>query len=517
MKYAVRLPLLYLMLSLLLPTGTTLAQPVSKWLLSLGSGMAVYQGDVSRAGFGTLQGHTMIWGGQMAYRPNPRWSVGLQAHHGELMAADGFYPGDAYRSARKFRFSTELSDVALDVRFFPLPHRRLQPIIGTGVGQVFFKTSAYLLDNTHLELFDYIKEDERSEVDQALFIPLNLGFDYQVSPGISFHAGLQYNFTFTDFLDGVSFSGNPNKNDNYGQLYLGMTFHLGHTSDIDQDGIPDSEDQCPLKPGTVRSGGCPDSDGDGLRDSDDRCPLAAGSPELYGCPDTDGDGTADPFDRCPTQAGPPESLGCPPMDSDGDGVLDHLDDCPLQPGPVSRRGCPAIDSDQDGILDEDDHCPHHFGLPLFDGCPDSDGDGIEDIKDACPNTFGLFTAQGCPLFANPEEEAQVLSNQLLYFRPNSADVSNFMLLDKLRDFLRQHPDYHLMINGHADGSGSEDNTGYLSLLRAERVRRYLEDTGANPDQLAVRGFSGREPRGAGTSPADQAQNRRVAFRMERGG
>jgi hypothetical protein len=97
--------------------------------------------------------------------------------------------------------------------------------------------------------------------------------------------------------------------------------------DMDQDGVPDSFDQCMGQR----------EDFDGFEDND-------------GCPDTDndGDGIPDRLDGCPDEAedidGFEDLGGCPDPDNDGDGILDADDQCPLEPETVNKRkdedGCP---------------------------------------------------------------------------------------------------------------------------------------------------------------------------------
>lgn len=104
--------------------------------------------------------------------------------------------------------------------------------------------------------------------------------------------------------------------------------------DSDGDGIPDTDDLCPNRPGPRDNRGCPlpqeerptatpapggpvDTDGDGIPDTDDKCPTVAGTRENGGCPlssatDSDGDGTPDSTDKCPTVAGSGPD-GCPPF------------------------------------------------------------------------------------------------------------------------------------------------------------------------------------------------------------
>ena len=136
----------------------------------------------------------------------------------------------------------------------------------------------------------------------------------------------------------------------------------------------DSGAPAPLK----GNGGAPDGDGAG------KAPLATaalkpGAPAPP--PDLDGDGVPDAEDQCPTVAGDasPEAFrrGCL-ADRDRDGVYDLDDHCPDVPGAPSddptKNGCPP-DTDGDGILDVNDACPAEKGNPTSDpktnGCPDA--------------------------------------------------------------------------------------------------------------------------------------------------
>jgi len=79
------------------------------------------------------------------------------------------------------------------------------------------------------------------------------------------------------------------------------------SDDSDNDGIPDSDDNCPGTPsnaiGMVDIHGCPiDSDADGYPDYSDKCPynLRGAMVDIYGCPlDGDKDGVPDGLDCCP--------------------------------------------------------------------------------------------------------------------------------------------------------------------------------------------------------------------------
>jgi outer membrane protein OmpA-like peptidoglycan-associated protein len=54
--------------------------------------------------------------------------------------------------------------------------------------------------------------------------------------------------------------------------------------------------------------------------------------------DRDGDGVLDSVDKCPDRPGPRATDGCP--DRDGDGLADVADVCPDAAGPIANQGCP---------------------------------------------------------------------------------------------------------------------------------------------------------------------------------
>ena len=166
------------------------------------------------------------------------------------------------------------------------------------------------------------------------------------------------------------------------------------SEDMDGDGIPNLEDNCPCTYNPDQM----DTDGDGVGDLCDNCPYTS-NPEQE---DFDGDGIADACDNCPMHHNPDQ------LDTDGDGVGDDCDNCPFHYNPdqwdIDEDGIGDVcdddmdgdgipndeddDMDGDGILNDVDNCPRRYNPDQLD----SDNDGIGDV---CDN---------CPLIYNPNQE-----------------------------------------------------------------------------------------------------------------
>jgi outer membrane protein OmpA-like peptidoglycan-associated protein len=90
-------------------------------------------------------------------------------------------------------------------------------------------------------------------------------------------------------------------------------------------------------------------------------------------------------------------------------------------------------------------------------------------------------------------EIKVGAKQVLggvYFEFKSADLfpESYIALDKLVNFLEQHPNITLEVGGYTDDSGTEQKNKQLSLKRAQTVINYLQAKGISGQRLKAAGY-----------------------------
>lgn len=198
------------------------------------------------------------------------------------------------------------------------------------------------------------------------------------------------------------------------ELVSFTTLHIDN--DLDNDGVNNEDDNCPLVPNPDQSDSdndgagdaCDvpeavdqDRDNDGVLDDDDNCPITPNP----GQADSDSDGIGDACDA-PNVA-----------DDDNDGITNGDDNCPLTSNPDQSDSdndgigdaCDApnvADDDNDGVANDDDNCPITHNPDQSDSDNDGMGDACDanDVTDNDQDNDGILDDNdNCPLTPNPDQ------------------------------------------------------------------------------------------------------------------
>lgn len=184
------------------------------------------------------------------------------------------------RKSRGYNFSTPLTEIAAMLEWNMLSplkadgsSRKVIPYFFGGLGvaltnpNISFNESAAA--NSSATVKSNIASDKANLKKATLAIPLGAGFKFPMPKGT---LGVELGFrpTTSDYLDGISKAGNPNKRDWYAVGGINYAFHFGdakknndasikknQSKDSDGDGIVDELDKCPTISGLSSNGGCP--------------------------------------------------------------------------------------------------------------------------------------------------------------------------------------------------------------------------------------------------------------------
>jgi OmpA-OmpF porin, OOP family len=233
--------------------------------------------------------------------------------------------------------------------------------------------------------------------------------------------------------------------------------------------------------------------------------------------DMDKDGIPDDQDLCPTKPGTLKWHGCPVPDTDHDGVDDEHDSCRTVAGVARYNGCPVPDADHDGIDDEHDSCRTVAGVARYNGCPipGRDGDGVNDEEDKCPDEPGTAANQGCPEIKKEltEQISYTTKNILFALGSDRLTPGSKPPLSDIAALLIAHPQWQMTIEGHTDNAGKPDKNMVLSQKRANAVKAFLMEKGVTADQLVAIGYGNDRPIADNNTPAGRSANRRVELKL----
>jgi outer membrane protein OmpA-like peptidoglycan-associated protein len=115
------------------------------------------------------------------------------------------------------------------------------------------------------------------------------------------------------------------------------------------------------------------------------------------------------------------------------------------------------------------------------------------------------------LQAEQTERGVVLTLEDVLFETDEAELKPGadLAIDRLADFMRDHPERRLLIEGHTDARGAEQYNQRLSLQRAYAVTEALVERGIETNRLRPVGLGEAYPVASNDTTAGRQQNRRV--------
>ena len=88
-------------------------------------------------------------------------------------------------------------------------------------------------------------------------------------------------------------------------------------------------------------------------------------------------------------------------------------------------------------------------------------------------------------------------------------------LDLVVDFIKKHPEYNLIINGHADITGNENLNYQLSQQRAKNIYEYFIKSGVDASNIKFNGIGSELPAFSNKTTSGRMNNRRVDILFEK--
>ncbi len=105
------------------------------------------------------------------------------------------------------------------------------------------------------------------------------------------------------------------------------------------------------------------------------------------------------------------------------------------------------------------------------------------------------------------------SDNQFAFNSSELNPKYIVRLAEAVSLLRELPEYHLEITGHADSYGREEYNRALSMARAKQVGRYLQIMGIMPERIRVSAVGSESPLIPGREAAKRLVNRRVSINL----
>ncbi|MEO5946975.1 MAG: DUF6089 family protein [Chitinophagaceae bacterium] len=225
------------------------AQPmVPRFEIGAGVGSTIYQGDLTPNPLGSYK--TMKAGFQVhgSLILSPSFIARTNLTIGGLRGDDAAYDKPEFRRQRNFNFKSPVIELSELVVWNPFKtnytNEGFSPYLMAGVGISFLSIKSdasnfnpdYFAEGPTI-LLNIAEDQEHGTPNVVPVVPLGAGVRYGFSPSFAVYAESAYRLMFTDYLDGFSKSTNPDQNDHYQTISLGIIYRPGSKGKLGCPGV----------------------------------------------------------------------------------------------------------------------------------------------------------------------------------------------------------------------------------------------------------------------------------------
>jgi len=184
------------------------------------------------------------------------------------------------------------------------------PYFSVGFGTMNYKP---VLTGTDGSVGNFKTDNSSGDINEV-FLPLGVGFKFNVAPGVNIDLGYQVNFVYSDNVDGYNYGGN---NDRFSYAHLGLEFALGKASKpqlATHNPVNSMREEYLWENRNTKNTLQAEIDAEKAQNDQLRNDLNTTNANLAKfTTDSDGDGVPDFYDKCPnTPAGTKvDGSGCP--------------------------------------------------------------------------------------------------------------------------------------------------------------------------------------------------------------
>ena len=213
----------------------------SKWEVGLNFGTLIYQGDLSANNLGYINNLKPAVGVWAAKSIDDYFSIRYSLLRGGIGADESTYATPEWRPHRNFKFSSSVTEFSTSLvwdlfgKTYREGMRILSPyfFVGAGFSILNVKRDWSRFDTTYFNSKSAASEglaiDSTHKTPWIIpVVPVGAGLRYMLSDHFFLNLEASYRITLSDEIDGFKYSGNPQRNDHYYGVSIGLSYRFGN-------------------------------------------------------------------------------------------------------------------------------------------------------------------------------------------------------------------------------------------------------------------------------------------------